>query len=250
MAGVRRPRSQIVGSSKAEAAARVLGPEVRRSRQRRRLTQRALAARVGLSRSRIADVEAGAAAGLPLETWFALADALGRYLRFEIGRDPLEEPADAGHLHMQQLILRLAPQAGYDDRRVELAGHSGRGWTDVALVKRAARLLVLVECVNSVGDLGASFRSSDRKTAEAEQLATALGGDEGTLRVGVCWVVRDTARNRELVNRYESVFSARFPGSSVTWVAALTKGGPVPDEPGLVWCDVKATRLFAWRRRG
>ena len=42
------------------------------------------------------------------------------------------------------------------------------------------------------------------------------------------------------------VFASRFPGSSR--VEALTRGDPPPAEPGLVWCDVSATRLFAWRR--
>ncbi len=63
------------------------------------------------------------------------------------------------------------------------------------------------------------------------------------------WVVRAAARNRALVARYPEVFAARFPGSSARWVAALTHGTEPPPEPGLVWCDVGATRLFAWRRR-
>jgi hypothetical protein len=63
------------------------------------------------------------------------------------------------------------------------------------------------------------------------------------------WVVRATARNRALVARYPEVFAARFPGSSARWVAALTTGALPPSQPGLVWSDVGATRLFAWRRR-
>jgi hypothetical protein len=44
------------------------------------------------------------------------------------------------------------------------------------------------------------------------------------------------------------VFDAKFPGSSLAWVRALTGCADPPAEPGLVWCDVGATRLFAWRR--
>ena len=178
-----------------------------------------------------------------------LAEALGRYLRFEFARDPLHEPPDAGHLEIQQLVLRLGRVAGFDDRRIELPGHSGTGWTDVAFVKRAARVLLLIECVNTFGDVGASLRSGDRKLADALQLAAALGGDDGPFQIGVCWVVRDTARNRELLRRYEDLFAARFTGSSRDWVQAISKGGPIPREPGLIWCDARATRLFAWRRR-
>lgn len=249
MAGVKRTRSRIAGAGFATSAARVAGAEVRRSRARRRLTQASLASKVGISRSRLADVEAGRGAGLALETWLALAHVLDRYLRFEFVRDPLEEPADAGHLQIQQLVLRLGAGAGFDERRLEMPGRAGNRWTDVALVKRAERILLLTECVNSVGDLGQSFRSSDRKLADAVQVAVALGRDGSPFRVGLCWVVRDTARNRELIARYEELFKTRFGGSSVDWVRALTRGGVPPSEPGLVWCDLRATRLFAWRHR-
>jgi hypothetical protein len=61
-------------------------------------------------------------------------------------------------------------------------------------------------------------------------------------------VVRATARNRQLVARYPEVFASRFPGSSIGWVRALATGTEPPAEPGLVWCDANATRLYAWRR--
>ena len=67
--------------------------------------------------------------------------------------------------------------------------------------------------------------------------------------VGLVWIVRATARNRALVARYPEVFAARFPGSSAGWLASLSKGTAPPNGPGLVWTDVAATRLLAWRRR-
>ena len=214
------------------------------------MTQKALATKVGLSRSRLADVEAGRGAGLPLETWFALADALGIHMKFEFARDPLEPPADAGHLDIQQLILRLARGAGFDDRQIEMPERSGWRWTDVALIKRAVRRLVLVECVNTFGDIGASFRSSDRKVEQARQLAATIGGEGSPFVVGLVWVVRDTLRNRALLSRYEDLFAARFTASSRAWIDTLTKGSPPPAEPGLVWCNLSATRIFEWRHRG
>jgi len=44
------------------------------------------------------------------------------------------------------------------------------------------------------------------------------------------------------------VFASRFRGSSRGWVAALANGAEMPIEPGLVWSDLTATRLFAWRQ--
>jgi hypothetical protein len=76
----------------------------------------------------------------------------------------------------------------------------------------------------------------------------ALGGRDD--RVHGAWVVRATRRNRELVARYPSAFGAKFPGSSTGWVRAITSGAEPPPEPGLVWCDIAATRVFAWRRGG
>jgi transcriptional regulator with XRE-family HTH domain len=248
--GVKRTQSQIAGAAGASTAAGTAGVEVRRSRVRRRLTQKALASKVGISRSRLADIEGGRGAGLPLRTWLTLGHALDRHVRFEFGRDSLEAPLDAGHLDIQQLLVRLGRLSGYD-RRVELPWRSGDAtrWTDVALANRIARRLVVYECVNTFGDIGSSFRSSDRKVADAEHLASALAHGDEPYEVGLCWVVRDTARNREILRRYEDIFEARFPGSSAAWVKALTAAGPLPAQPGLVWCDVRATRLFAWPHR-
>jgi hypothetical protein len=119
---------------------------------------------------------------------------------------------------------------------------------DVRLIDRRARRLVVAECWNTFGDLGAASRSSNSKLRDAEEQAVAVAGDGQPFQVGLRWVVRDTKRNRAIVSRYEQIFTARFPGSSVAWVNALTNGGPMPRLPGLVWCDVRATRLFAHRR--
>ena len=219
------------------------------SRKRRRLTQQGLATKVGVSRSRLADIEAGRGAAAPGQVWFALAEALGRYLRFEFARDPQAELADAGHLDMQELLLRAAVDGGWERAFEARSRASGSDRSvDVRLIDRRGRRLLVAECWNTFGDLGAASRSSNRKLRDAEEHAVAVAGDGQPFQVGLCWVVRDTKRNRELVARYEQIFTARFPGSSVAWVNALTNGGPMPRLSGLVWCDPRATRLFAHRR--
>ena len=185
----------------------------------------------------------------PLVTWFAVAEALGRRLRVELGRDPNEDQADAGHLKVQELVLRLGRDVGYR-RAFELPtkpADPSRS-VDVCLRDDRGRRLLIVECWNSIGDIGAAARATNRKVAEADALAAAAGGDQGPYELSSCWVVRATVRNRALVARYPEVFAARFPGSSRRWVAALTKGGVPRPETGLVWCDVSATRLLDWRR--
>lgn len=243
--------AQIRGHQAAVTAAIVLGRSLRAARLRRRLTQAALARRAGVSRARIGQLETGEGLTASVGLWSDLAEALDMPLRLEFGRDPVEPLVDAGHLAMQELILRLGRQAGYDGS-FELPSRPAdpARSTDVRLLDRRLRRLVLVECWNTFGDLGAAARSSDRKRAEADAVAVALSPDYAPLEVGVCWVVRDTRRNRELLSRYPHIIESRFPGSSAAWVRALTSGGPLPQQPGLVWSDLRATRLFARRRPG
>jgi transcriptional regulator with XRE-family HTH domain len=225
-----------------------LGGRIREARLRRHMTQQQLGERVGVSRSAVSAIERGFGGGNTLDTWQRLAVALDIRLNIDLGRDFLEAPIDAGHLRIQELVLRLGRAAGYSGS-FELATRPAdpARSSDVGLRDDQRRRLTLVECWNTIGDVGAAARSSSRKIAEAEAFATAVGG-ERPHRVSGCWVVRATARNRELVRRYPEVFAARFPGSSLGWVRALTLGTDPPDQPGLVWCDVSATRLFAWRR--
>lgn len=218
-----------------------------------------LAGRVGISRSRLAVIEAGRGNGVPAEVWFALGEALGIYLRFEFGRDPLTHLADAGHLDIQELALRASKPGGWlggFELRTRATDPSRS--VDVPLIDQRRRRLVVGECWNTFGDLGAAVRSSDRKVVEAADLAVVKGAQAGEgaerdgepYQVGLCWIVRDTKANRALVDRYQHIFKARFPGSSAQWIKALTRGGPMPKEPGLIWCDVQATRLFARRAKG
>ncbi len=225
------------------------GQKIRRARKRRGWTQVEIARRIGVSSSTISALERGDGGTLSLELWQQVALALDVPLKVEVGRDALEEPVDAGHLRMQELVLRLGRATGRR-RTFELATKPDdpRRSTDVGLIDDAARLLLLIECVNTFGTINASIRSSDRKRADAEALAVAIGhGDP--YAVWTCWVVRATRRNRQLLATYPELFATRFPGSSRGWVEALTKGNSPPDQAGLVWCDINATHVFEWRPR-
>ncbi len=173
--------------------------------------------------------------------------ALDRPLLVSFGRDLIEGPADAGHLAIQELVLRLAKDAGFA-ASVELMTGPVDSWraADVMLSSEHRHRLIVVECWNTIADVGAAVRSSDRKRADAAILATRRWNEDA--QIGLVWVVRATARNRSILSRYPQIFAARFPGSSRDWVRTLTAGGPLPNEPGLVWSDVGATRLSEWRR--
>ncbi len=225
-----------------------LGRELREGRAARRKTQVQIGTQVGLSQGAISRAERGLGGGLTLDAWQRIGVALRRPLSVGFQRDVTGETADAGHLAMQELVLRLGREAGYPGS-FELATRPAEPWrsADVGLRDDAHRRLILVECWNTIGDVGAAARSSDRKRAEAASLAVVRWG-EAPATVGVVWVVRATVRNRALVARYPEVFAARFPGSSTGWVQALYRGEQPPAAPGLVWSDLRSTRLFAWRR--
>ena len=231
-----------------ELAAR-LGGALREARRRRRLTQAQVGHRSGLSQSAVSDIERGNGGGYSLKSWQNLFLAVDRPLMVEARRDPLDDVRDAGHLAIQELVLRVAAAAGFN-ATFELPVRPGvsRHSVDVFLRNDERRLLVVCEAWNSFGDLGASTRSFAWKLGQAEQLAGALGLD-GPHRVRGCWVVRATTANRNLVRCYPTIFASRFPGSSLAWWRTLIAGDDPPAQPGLVWSDREASKLFPLRHR-
>ncbi len=246
-----RAEGRLEGKRHARDAAGTLGRTVRDARKRRRWSQRVLGAKVGLTSQRISQIELGSGSSTSLDVWFALSHALGIPLRVTYQRDPLTSVSDAGHLKLQDLVLRLGRLTGRNGF-FELPTKPAEPTLsiDVCLSDDALRVLFIVECWNTFGNVNASVRSTRRKVADADALAAALGGDVGPYRVACVWIVRDTRANRELIRRYPDVFNTAFTGSSAGWVASLTTHSVAPPAaPGLVWTDVNATRLFAWRRR-
>jgi hypothetical protein len=148
---------------------------------------------------------------------------------------------------MQELVLRLA-RGHRVVRAFELATRplDPRHSVDVCLGDDLNHVLILIEVWNTIRDLGAAARSTDRKRREAEGLA-AISGRGAAYRVAVVWIVRASAPNRTLIGRYPEIFRSRFPGSSRIWVRALVDGSMPPIRPGLVWCDPSRQRLVEWR---
>ena len=248
MARLKRPELRAEAARRNREQLARAGRQLMDSRRRRRMTQAQVAARIGVVQSTISRLERGRGGSLSADVWQRAFTAVDRLLVLEVSRDPLEETADAGHLAIQELVLGYA-RTNALPRTFELPTRPSdpARSADVGIRNDRHRVLALVECWNTIGDIGAGARSTARKVADAEMVAVAVGG-ERPYRVASCWVVRATRRNRELLARYPEVFARRFPGSSAAWVRALATGGEPPTEPGLVWCDVAATRIFAWRR--
>jgi transcriptional regulator with XRE-family HTH domain len=211
-----------------------------------------LGARVGVSRTRLAEIERGEGTGAPLQTWIALGIALGRPLAVNFSR-PLGEPrgpVDAGHIEIQEHILGLARSTGrHGTFELPTRPADPARSTDVGIRDDRHRVLIQTECWNTFGDLGAAIRATNRKAAEAAAHAIATQpGDGEPYRVATVWVVRATAGNRAMLARYPHIIDAAFPGSSRRWVAALTEGAAPPTEPGILWFDPATGRLTEHRR--
>lgn len=184
---------------------------------------------------------------LDIESLDRIGLALEVPLAVGFDRDTHNDVADRGHLAMQELVLRVTRGAGFV-RQFEMPTRPSEPWrsSDVGLGMDARRLAIDAECWNTFGDVGAATRSSRRKLVELEHLAVATWG--ASARARLVWIVRETSRNRALINRYPEVFTSLFTGSSRAWVATLTTGSEPPDGPGLVWCDLATRRLHAWNR--
>lgn len=242
---VSRTQVEIAGHREATAMAATLGGQIRATRRGRRMTLTGLAARTGIGRTRLSEIERGHGARAPLESWVAIGIALDRPLAVGLSR-PLGEahegPRDAGHLEIQEHVLRLAAARGRAGTfELPTRPDDPSRSTDVGIRDARHGIRILAECWNTFGDLGGAVRATNRKAAEA----AATWPDD---RIGTVWVIRATASNRALLARFPHVLAAAFPGSSRAWVAALSHGAPPPTGPGLVWFDPSTSRLTEHRR--
>jgi transcriptional regulator with XRE-family HTH domain len=232
------------------AMADTLGKSVKESRIRLGLTQAELGIRVGVHQSWISRIELGHGEAVPLELWVALGVALGRPLAIGFTR-PLGEtrgPADAGHLGMQESLLTLARSTGRPSTfELPTRPSDPARSIDVCVRDRRHRVLIIEEAWNTFGDVGAAARSTNRKVAEAADLAATIDGGS-PYRVASVWVVRPSSANRALLRRYPGIFAAACPGSSRAWVRALTTATAPPIGRGLVWLDPGTGRITEWRR--
>lgn len=245
-------RTQSKTETKRMAA--TLGSEARTTRQRRRRTQAQVAGLAGISRARYAEMERGEGDGAPLDVWVRIGLAIDRPLAVSFSRDlELTEPADAGHLAAQELVLRLAcataPGRRADFELPTKPADPARS-VDICIRDEANRTILLIEIWNRLNDFGAAVRATSRKVADVEAMAVLAGRGGPPFRVAVGWLLVDNAANRRLVARYPAIIRSRFPGSSVAWIGAITGGTPPPAEHAIAWVDPRRARLTALRLPG
>ena len=115
---------------------------------------------------------------------------------------------------------------------------------DVELARAARREIAVIEIVDLLADGGDAMRGLADKVAAVRREAP-----EGSVVAGLL-VLRATARNRRTLRDMPDLFAARFPASSVGWLAALSDPArPMPTADGLAWTDARGERLRAARIR-
>ena len=121
---------------------------------------------------------------------------------------------------------------------------------DVFLTRAHSHEAVVVEIWDWFNDVGAAMRGLDDKVSAIRRaLGTQSHDSLEAWGAGGIWLVRGTRRNRELVREFQDLFESKFAGSSIAWLAALEDpAAAMPTSAGLLWTDVKGTRLIAGRR--
>lgn len=241
----RKPRAsgaELRGRIRAADVAKRLGIGIREERLRRGLPQHAVAASAGISQSWVSLMERGRGAGATLESWAAVAAAVQEQLVGYLEHAPgASVPRDSNHLRGQELAIRTALSGGWrplPEAPVDPGAVRSRS-VDVLLVREARAEVAVVEVWDWLDDVGQAMRSFDGKLAAAPLMTH--GPDMASSGI---WILRGTRRNHALVAELPELFRAKFPASPREWLTALTDPAtPMPREPGLLWSDVRSTRL-------
>ncbi len=283
----RRTPLQVSADRRAASLAATLGRAVRDARLEHGLRQVDVASRAAIAQSTESELECGHGEDVSLLVWARAAYACGTDLRAYLERTSSSaQPRDAVHLRHQELVARVASAGSWRPMpEAQLDIDPARSRSADLLLERPGEV-ALVEIWDAFEDVGAAFRSWDRRLgrlleretgrprptgrgahpaearpngASARPIETDRRPDgarvrpdvTGEVRVAGCWVVRATRRNRQLVHEHATLFAARFPESGQRWLTAMEHAeASMPERSGLLWTSVAGDRLFSARLHG
>jgi hypothetical protein len=205
-----------------------------------------------VSQPEISRLEVGKGSTASIETWCSVAAASGSQLAAFLEDVPAAtRPRDYEHLRRQQLMVEFAVRGGWHatvEHGLDPARERPRS-IDVRLDRDRTRETAVVEIWDWFDDVGAAWRGLDAKVeaVRRDHAARELLGSK-RWRVSGLIVVRATSRNRALVREFAALFRARFPASGRQWLGAVrSRSVPMPGAAGLIWTDVRGTRLYEAR---
>ena len=206
-----------------------VGRQIRDLRTEAGITQRALAAAVGIDQGHLSRIERGliqAGIDVLLTIGACLGADLG--IRYFPGSGP--RLGDRFQAPVVEALMRLLHPRWL--RIPELAVPTARGFVDLALGLRGADLGIECEVHSELRVLDEILRRHAEKTSALADLGT-VGGTISRLLV-----VRSTQHNRNVVRLYEATLRSAYPGLVTEALAAL-RGGEQPwPGPTLLWVRV------------
>ena len=160
----RRTPLQVAADRRAATLATTLGRAVRDARLEHGLRQVDVASRAAIAQSTESEMECGHGESVSLLVWTRVAYACGTDLRAYLERTSSSaRPRDAVHLRHQELVARVATAGSWRPMpEAQLDIDPARSRSADLLLERPGEV-ALVEIWDSFEDVGAAFRSWDRR---------------------------------------------------------------------------------------
>ncbi len=225
----------MAGMHDKQHAAAHLGTELRRARQRCRLRQCDVAARIDCSQSTISRMELGGGAHMPLAAWAAGAGAVGRRLVVELVDTRPDIPQEAS------LALRC-------HRTITTDARAG-GWSAVTVIRSrpSHEEIETVLARTSESVVVHAWDVVTRVAARLDMLQASMDRERsGADSASVCGlvVVPSTPANRRRMTEERALLQA-VPALAAHWYGALrNKHRRMPIATGVLWLDRQGDRLL------
>jgi len=207
------------------------------------VSQRELAAAVGVSRGYMAHIERGSA-----NPTLGLVERIGDALRidFELAGRP---PTLDRDVHQRDLVHAWC--SGYVDRRLRRTGWVVRreveivhvrhhGWIDLVAFDPSSGTLLVIEIKTRLDDVGAVEQQLNWYERSGPDVARRLGCT--TRRTSVWLLILSTDEVDETVRTNRVVLAGAFPGRATEMHAALEARAGSPHRRGLALIDPTSKR--------
>jgi transcriptional regulator with XRE-family HTH domain len=188
------------------------GRGIRALRLRRRLRQRDLGGKAGVSRGVIARIEQGHADKVTVETLERVAAALGARVSCRItwNGEGLDRLLDQDHAAIVERVVKILSALDWlVATEVSFNVYGERGSIDILAFHAAVRVVLVVEVKSVVPDVQATLVTLDRKERLAAQIASERGWS--AIAVARLLVIRDDRTSRRRIEKHAATFGNAFP---------------------------------------
>lgn len=229
-----RTRLQVDADRHAAGLRSRLAEDLRRLRADSGVAQSVVAERAGVSRSLLTKLEAGDVSP-SIESYARIAAALGADLSCRVYPNTGPAIRDRHQVPMAEaLIGALHPR--WDVAPEVAVRKPSRGWIDLALFDRSARIVVATELESDLRRIEQTIRWSAEKAASlgSAEAVRRWTGDGASPRGSRLLVVRRTRANRHAVAAARRLLREAYPADPNDALESLTGTAAWPG-PALLW---------------